>query len=172
MNTLREIQNTRGEIMLKVDAAFAELIRRLESNEEPVANRQTESYETIYPITTNPAIFKGKKPTVMMFGDEQVDVRTWKMVAEEMMRRCNADPEKHVALMNLRGRISGRERVFLAKDSNHMLSPKKIDENLYIETNYDAETLMRILMTRILDAVDYDYSNISVATRTVNSRRG
>jgi hypothetical protein len=107
----------------------------------------------------------------VIFGNEQTEARTWKMVAEEIMKRCNADPEKHVALMNLRGMISGRERVFIAKDGSRMNSPKKIDENLYIETNYDAETLLRVLLTRILDAVDYDYSSISVAVRSVRSQR-
>ena len=171
MSVMQEIQNTRSELMLKVDTAFAELMRRLEANGADVESPQPEVYETTYPITINPAIFKGKKPTALMFGDEHVEVRTWKMVVEEIMKRCNADPEKHVELMNLRGRLAGRERVFLAKEGNLMQSPRKIAENLYMETNYDAETLMRILITRILDAVDYDYSDISVATRIANRQR-
>ena len=165
MNVMQEIQNARGEIMLKVDTAFTELIRRLENNANTFERRQPGNYETIYPITVNPAVFKGKKPTAVTIGGERIDVRTWKMVVEAMMRHCNEDPEKHVALMNLRGKISGRERVLLAKDGDMMRSPMKIDENLYIETHYDTETLLRTLMTRILDAVGYDYSNILVATR-------
>ena len=81
------------------------------------------------------------------------------------MKRCNADSEKHVSLMNLRGKISGRERVILAKERDKMRSPLKISENLYIETHYDTETLLRTLMTRILDVVDYDYSYIKVAVK-------
>ena len=170
MNVRQEFQKIRDDL-IKVDASIADVMRRLEISGEELENRQTESYITIYPITTNPAIFKGKKPTVVIFGNEETEARTWKMVAEEIMKRCNADPEKHVALMNLRGMISGRERVFIAKDGSRMNSPKKIDENLYIETNYDAETLLRVLLTRILDAVDYDYSSISVAVRSVRSQR-
>jgi len=33
------------------------------------------------------------------------------------------------------------------------------------ETHYDTETLLRILITRILDVVNYDYSGISVVIR-------
>lgn len=165
MNIIQEIQNIRGDIMLKVDTAFAELIRKME-NESNLSERQwTGDYETVYPITANPAIFKGKKPTAVIFGEERVDVGKWKTVIEEMMKRCNADPEKHVALMNLRGKVSGRERVILAKEDDKMRSPMKIGENLYIETHYDTETLLRTLMTRILDVVDYDYSGIMVAIR-------
>ena len=46
-----------------------------------------------------------------------------------------------------------------------MRSPVKIDEALYVETLYDAETLMRILTTRILDMVDYDYSVVRIAIK-------
>jgi hypothetical protein len=171
MDIMQEIQNSQSEIMHKIDSVFAALIQKLENGEVTGENISAQSYETTYPIMINPAIFKGKKPTALIFGDEQVELRTWKMVAEEILKRCNNDPEKHVALMNLRGRLSGRERVFLAKESANMLSPKKIDANLYMETNYDAETLMRILTTRILGAVDYDCTGISVTVRTV-ARRG
>ena len=89
------------------------------------------------------------------------------MVFKEILQRCNADPEKHVALMNLRGKISGRERVLLSNKPKPgtMRSPLQIDENLYVETHYDTETLLRILTTRILNPVDYDYSKISIAIR-------
>jgi len=165
MNAIQEIQNIRSEIMLKVDAAFAELIRKLESCSDNSEQRWVGNYETVYPITVNSAIFKGKKPTAVLFGDERIEVSKWKTVVAEIMKRCNEDSEKHVSLMNLRGKISGRERVILAKDGGKMRSPMKISENLYIETHYDTETLLRTLMTRILDVVDYDYSCIKVAVR-------
>jgi len=165
MNVIERIQNTRSELMLKVDAAFDELIRTL-GNGADIAPRQLRgNFETVYPITVNPAIFKGKKPKAVIFGNERVDVGKWKTVVEEMMKRCNEDPEKHVDLMNLRGRISGRERVILAKDGERMRSPIKVDENLFVETHYDTETLLRTIMTRILDVVGYDYSGITVAVR-------
>ena len=165
MNAIQEIQNIRSEIMLKVDTAFTELIQKLESGGGTSERRWVGNYETTYPITANPAIFKGKKPTAVIFGDERVDVSKWKTVIEEIVKRCNSDSEKHVSLMNLRGKISGRERVLLAKEGDKMRSPMRIDENLYIETHYDTETLLRTLMTRILDAVDYDYSCIKVSVR-------
>jgi hypothetical protein len=165
MDVIQEIQNIRGKIILELDTAFSELIRNLEANPNGVQLRQAEDYEIIYPITVNSAVFKGKKPVAVIINGVRIDVSKWKTVVTEIMKDCNSDPEKHVALMNLRGKISGRERVLLAKESNMMRSPIKIYENLYIETHYDTETLLRTLMTRILDAVDYDYSNILVAIR-------
>ena len=165
MNAIQEIQNIRSEIMLKVDTAFTELIRKLESGSDNSERRWVGNYETVYPITVNSAIFKGKKPTAVLFGDERIDVSKWKTVIAEIMKSCNEDSEKHVSLMNLRGKISGRERVILAKNDDKMRSPMKISENLYIETHYDTETLLRTIMTRILDVVEYDYSSVKVAVR-------
>ena len=170
MSAMQEILNIRSRA-LEIGAACEVVIRELERENEATPRVTVENYETVYPITVNTAIFKGNKPTAVMFGDERVDVYKWKTVVEKIMCDCNSDPEKHVALMNLRGRVAGRERVFLAKESEGMRSPIKIDDNLYIETNYDTETLLRILMTRILDVVGYDYSNISVSIRSVSSQR-
>ena len=165
MDAIKEILNARNEAIKKIDTIFDELIRKLENNPPSSALPSSKAYEIIYPIATNPTVFKGKSPTAVIFDNERVDVRSWKMVIGEIMQRCNADTEKHVDLMNLRGKISGPKRVLLAKDNDKMRSPIKVDENLYIETHYDTETNLRILMTRILDAVSYDYSNIFVAIR-------
>lgn len=62
-------------------------------------------------------------------------------------------------------KVLGRNRVLLGSETGKMRSPVKIDEALYIETHYDAETLMRILTTRILDMVGYDYSKIRIAVK-------
>ena len=174
MDTVRELQAIRTQLK-SIDTVLDQLIRRLEEAEvversapSRDSSRIPGSYESIYPLS-NPAIFKGQKPTGVLFGEnDRVDTGTWKRVCETILKRCDADPEKHVELMNLRGRISGRERVFLAKSPDGMRSPRKINENLYMETNYDAETLMRILVTRILDTVGYDYRCIRIAIR--NSR--
>jgi len=171
VNIIQELENIRSQI-LETDAYLKGIIRKLENNSEIVEMQSAGNFETVYPITVNPAIFKGKKPTAVIFGDERVETGKWNKAAEEIMRRCNLDTEKHVALMNLRGKIHGRDRVLLAKEQGDMRRPAKIDENLYMETHYDAESLMRILLTRILDAVDYDYSDISVSTRNANLRRG
>ena len=48
-----------------------------------------------------------------------------------------------------------------------MRSPLQIEENLFMETHYDTETLLNILTTRILSPIGYDYSAISVTVRTV-----
>ena len=166
MNIEHEIQTARRQI----DMILNQLLRKVTEYEQSASQGRPRAgvmgdYESIYPLVAGGSAFKGEKPTGLLFGEERVDVYTWKMVFQEILKRCNEDPEKHVALMNLRGKVSGRARVFLAKNSASMRSPHEIAKNLYVETHYDTETLLRILMTRILDAVNYDYSGISVAVR-------
>jgi len=168
-----ELQILRQHIR-ELDVKMGQVIQCWEEQGEQVrqdapAGDAAAHYETIFPLSAGPALFKGEKPAGVIFGEsDRIDVGTWKKVFREILRRCNTDPEKHVALMNLRGRVVGRERVLLSRDPDGMRSPLKIADNLYIETHYDTETLFRILTTRILKAVQYDYSHISVAIR--NSR--
>lgn len=84
---------------------------------------------------------------------------------EELLKGCCKDSGQRQALINLRGKVLGRNRVLLESETGKMRSPVKIDEALYVETHYDAETLMRILTTRILDMVDYDYSGVRIAIK-------
>lgn len=171
MDLVYELQRIRAQLIREIDTSFELLLQQLKAEQErPEAAAEgtgdVESYESIYPLSAGPGIFKGRKPTGVVFKDgRRVDVPTWKKVAEEILRQCNADQSKHAALLSLRGKVSGRERVLLDKTKGTMRSPLQIDKNLYMETHYDTETLLRIMLTRILDAVGFDYSGISVAIR-------
>lgn len=170
MDMLYELQTIRAQLIQEIDQSFEQLIQRLRDEHEQHDNETTPrvngNYESICSLSAGPAMFKGKKPTGVIFADgRRVNVPTWKKVAEEILHHCNSDQGRHTALLNLRGRVSGRERVMLDKSKENMRSPLRIDNKLYMETHYDTETLLKILMTRILDAVGYDYSGISVAIR-------
>ena len=82
-------------------------------------------------------------------------------IAERLLQRFGSAAGTHESA----GKVLGRNRVLLGSETGKMRSPVKIDEALYIETHYDAETLMRILTTRILDMVGYDYSKIRIAVK-------
>jgi hypothetical protein len=125
------------------------------------------TYESLYPLSVGTGIYKGKRPTGVIFADgRREESPTWKKVVEILMKDCCKDSAKRQKLMNLRGRSLGRNRVLLGSEKGRMRSPLKICEALYVETHYDAETLLRIVTTRILDAVDYDYSGIRIAVQT------
>ena len=165
MLTVQELQIARNQVVREIDTIFLELIKRLEEPSVASDSEVGESYDSVYPISFNAAEFKGKKPTSLIFGTERVPVLTWRMVFEKVMERCNADVDKHTALMNLRSKISGRARFILSNRPDGMRTPTKVAHKLYAETHYDTPTLLHILLHRILDPIRYDYSNIYVTVR-------
>ena len=124
------------------------------------------AFERTIPLTVNPHIFIGKKPAAVLFGEERVDAPTWKKVYAAILTRCNENPRHHETLMYLRGRAAGKCRVFLSESPCGMTRPIRIDEELYGETHYGAETLMHILVKRILAPVQFDISNVSIIIKT------
>lgn len=169
MDTVLELQELREELVQEIDRKIERMIEKLRKENQPlsVPNRiPIQEYESIYPLRAGTGIYKGKRPTSVIFSDRtRKECPTWKKVVEEILKDCCKTPEKHQKLMNLRGKVLGRNRVLLGSEKGQMRSPVKIDEALYVETHYDAETLLRILTTRILDAVGYDYGRIQISVK-------
>lgn len=170
MDVVQELQVLRQELIREIDEKIEQVIKKLQSECQASPRKrcvQAKEYESIYPLNVGTGIYKGKRPTGVIFaGRERVEAPTWKRVMEEILKDCCKDPTRRQALMDLRGKILGRNRVLLGSETGKMRSPVKIDEALYVETHYDTETLLRILTTRILDEVGYDYSRIQIAVRT------
>jgi len=169
MDIALELQMLREELIREIDEKIEQMVRRLQSEGQTPTRQesvQPREYESVYPLNVGTGIYKGKRPTaVMLPGGARKECPTWKKVMEEILKDCCRDSAKRHALMDLRGRILGRNRVLLGSETGRMRSPVKIDEALFVETHYDAETLLRIMTTRILDEVGYDYSGIQIAVK-------
>ena len=122
--------------------------------------------ELIFPIVVDPYMFIGRKPAAVLFGKERVEAKTWVQVYTVILKRCNESPKHHEALMYLRGKVSGKCRIFLSDKSDGMRRPVKIDEDMYGETHYGSATLMHILLNRVLAPTGFDLSNIRVVIKT------
>ena len=122
-------------------------------------------YEIVCPLTVKPNLFVGKKPVAVLFGDERVEVKSWRQVYAVILGRCNDDPVHHERLMYLRNKAAGKVRKFLSDSPDGMSSPLKIDEDMYGETHYGSETMMHILVNHILKPAHFDYSNIHIAIK-------
>lgn len=170
MDTAKELQVLREELIREIDEKIGQMLKKLQNENDTNHQKnhvQTREYESVYPLNVGTGIYKGKRPTAVIFPDEvRKECPTWKKVMEEILKDCCKDLAKHQMLMDLRGKILGRNRVLLGSETGKMRSPVKIDEALFVETHYDAETLLRILTTRILDEVGYDYSKIQIAVKT------
>ena len=121
------------------------------------------NYESILPLTASTYLFVGKKPVAVLFGEERIDVKTWRKVYEIILKRCNSNPVYHENLMYLRDKTAGKVRRFLSAKPDGMWRPIKIDENMYGEVSYGSATLMHILINRILAPAGFNCYGISLA---------
>ena len=120
-------------------------------------------YEITYPIT-NTSVFKGKKPIAVKIQNKRVITPTWKKVVENILKEVLEDEQMKNKIFGLRDVLLGRVRTRVSKKKNQMRSPLKLCDELYIETHYDTETLMNLLL-EILDSISYDYNNIKVVIK-------
>jgi len=112
---------------------------------------------------TAPATLKGKKPIELKFASgERVKIPTWRSVAQAIMQHCNSQPNMHERLMQLSGKVAGRQRIILGKSAEEMDVPLKIDEGLYFEGKFDTEALLTMMTKKVLEPIGYDYSQIII----------
>ncbi len=155
---LREIEENRARLIEVVNSKMDEARRIVLSGEA-----SGKPNEIIYPLTVMPELFKGSKPTALIFGDERVPVKKWRTVYIEILKRCCADALCHDRLMGLRNRVHGRSRTIISDKPDGMDVAVEVCEGLYAEADFDTGSLIRMLTTGILDPAGYDYSGISVA---------
>ena len=169
MDTIQELQQLRETLIREIDEGINQIIEKLQKEGQIVEKsdkRTVQPYEAIYPLGVGTGIFKGKRPIGIIFADgHRTENPTWKSVMEELLKDCCKDSARRQMLMDLRGKVLGRNRVLLGSETGKMRSPVKIEDALYVETHYDTETLLRILTTRILDAVGYDYRGVKIAVK-------
>jgi hypothetical protein len=157
---LREIEETRVKLVGHVNAKMDELRDIVLTGNAPDRDR-----EIIWPLTTMPELFKGRKPAAILFGEERVPVSKWREVYTLILKRCAADTACHGALMGLRNKIHGRSRTILSDKPGGMDCPIEVCSGLYAEGDFDTGALIRMLIFGILAPAGYDYSVISVVLR-------
>lgn len=160
---VEEIEKVRREMHEMVDRECDSFLLYLSSDEPEAFRRERPHIERTLPLYAHPSMFKRQKPVSVIFEDgHTVEVRTWKNAVVTILKECNNDPVMHQRLMDLRGRISGRQRAILSDTPDGMDVPLKVDDGIYMEGKYDAETMMHVLTNRIFRAIDFDYSGIKI----------
>lgn len=162
MNLINEIRENQNQLILMINTTFDELVKKVEKMQRGEENDEME-YEITYPIT-NTSVFKGKKPIAVKIQNKRVITPTWKKVVENILKEVLEDEQMKNKIFGLRDVLLGRVRTRVSKKKNQMRSPLKLCDELYIETHYDTETLMNLLL-EILNSISYDYNNIKVVIK-------
>ena len=162
MNLINEIRENQNQLILMINTTFDELVKKVEKIQRGEENDEME-YEITYPIT-NTSVFKGKKPIAVKIQNKRVITPTWKKVVETILKEVLEDEQMKNKIFGLRDVLLGWVRTRVSKKKDKMRSPLKLCDELYIETHYDTETLMNLLL-EILDSISYDYNNIKVVIK-------
>lgn len=162
MNLVNDIREKQNQMIIMINNMFDELVKEV-SNINIEQGEKNDNFETILPLT-NTKIFKGKKSIAVIFGEKRVITPTWKVVVEKILKEVLKQDEMKQKLYELNDKLLGRKRTRLSKTPDDMRKPLELCENLYIETHYDTETLMNLLL-QILNDIEYDYRDIKVAIK-------
>jgi hypothetical protein len=144
---------------------ISSLNQRLDALKQKVLNGSIDTDaagEYTYPLSTTPSVFKGTKPIAVVFGEERVDVKTWRGLCIELLNRAYAVPQSRDAMMFLRNKVAGRKRLVISDKPDGMSVPVRLSDELYVEVYFDTEQLLKTLLFQVLEPADYDYSNIYV----------
>ena len=159
VNIINEIREKQNQIIEMINTTFDELVEKAESIS--TGDFETErKYERIYPLT-NKTGFKGSKPLAVKLGENRIITPTWKTVVEVILKDAIKDEQKKNDMYSLCDVLVARKRNRLAKTKDSMRSPLKICDDLFVETHYDTESLIKLLL-EILDNIGYDYNNIRI----------
>ena len=163
MNDFEEqIEKMRREIINKVNRTFNDLQREV-TRYKALSNNVKCHGEQEY-LITNTKEFKGKKINGMILHGTRIPIYTWKNAFDTILQDALKDADMKKRIYNLRDKLLGRVRKRLSSDPLDMRNPLMLDKDLYVETNYDTETLMNFLL-QILDEIFYDYSDIYVTIK-------
>lgn len=160
---IAQIEQSREQIHKLIDAQYDDIVQKVLMNGNDLSLPEGHK---IMSMATNPGRFKGTKPVSTRFPDGRMTaVKKWRLVVLEILWDCNHDPRMHHALMDLRGKVTGRLRPILSQNLMEMDVPLMIDENLYLEGKLDTEFILKIVKRDILDCVGYDYSGIGIVVQ-------
>ena len=163
LQMIEEIRQGVSMVLNHLDSIQA----RIESGEDLTFSGEPRTL----PFSTPPHFFKGQRPMAVTFPDgDTFSFPTWKATITAILKDCNADPERHERMMELCGKVLGRQRCILSHDPFDMDVPLKIDDGMYFEGKFDTEYLIKMMTERVFPYVGYDYKGITVTLRPERQR--
>lgn len=157
---VRLIEQSRTSLLNQVNLEFDRIKSIALGEETDCAN---ETFFIDIPLFSNASVFKGRKPINVIFEDGTIcDTPTWKLVAKALLDRCYSNPNTRKRLYEMCGLIRGKNRLLLSHDCTEMNVPIAVADDMFFETKFDAETLMNVLVKRILIPAGFDGNGTAI----------
>ncbi len=161
-NIISQIRKKQDELIVMINSTFDEIVNDI--SRMNISNvKEDNEFEVTYPLT-NKAGFKGEKVVAVILNGKRVISPTWKNVVKIILEDALNDEERLDKMHKLSNVLLGRKRNRVSSNPDDMRSPLKICKDLYVETHYDTETLINLLL-EILNNISYDYSKIMISIK-------
>lgn len=160
MDYIEMVEKIREELIQMINRKCDAMLQMYQDDSQSICSGKVRERKLAW---IAPSTLKGKKPIGLKFASgESVKTPTWKSVVRMIMQHCNSKPDMHERLMQLRGKVAGRQRVILGEFPEEMDVPIKIDEKLYFEGKFDTEAILTMMTKKVLEPIGYDYSQIII----------
>ena len=79
-----------------------------------------------------------------------------KGMLKQLLQDCNSEPKKHYGLVQLADNLYHDGKLLFGSNTEQMIEPIQIDDDLYLETDFDMTKLFDIVKDKVFSPIGYD----------------
>lgn len=85
-----------------------------------------------------------------------------------LLQDCNSEPKMHYGLVQLADNTYHDGRLLLGSNTEQMIEPIKIDDDLYFESDFEQTKLLDILKDKVFSPIGYDCEMSDIQMNDLN----
>lgn len=79
-----------------------------------------------------------------------------KGMVKQLLQDCNSEPKMHYGLVQLADNLYHDGKLLLGSNTEQMIEPIKIDDELYFESDFEQSKLLDIMKDKVFNPIGYD----------------
>ena len=79
-----------------------------------------------------------------------------KGMLKQLLQDCNSEPKMHYGLVQLADNLYHDGKLLLGSNTKQMIDPIQIDDDLYLESDFDMTKLFDIVKDKVFSPLGYD----------------
>lgn len=91
-----------------------------------------------------------------------------KGMVKQLLQDCNSEPKMHYGLVQLADTLYHDGRLLLGSNTEQMIEPIKIDDELYLEGSFDNAKLLDIVKDKVFSPIGYDCNTADLNMNDIN----
>lgn len=91
-----------------------------------------------------------------------------KGMVKQLLQDCNNEPKMHYGLVQLADTLYHDGKLLLGSNTEQMIEPIQIDDELYLESSFDNTKLLDIVKDKIFSPVGYDCNSAELDMNDMN----